>query len=436
MEKTIMIVDDDIIARKIAEKTLRREYRVRSYASGSTALKEMPDIRPNLLLLDLHMPEMSGMELMAQIRQLPDEGLAQVPVIIMTSDTDMGSEMQSFDLGAADYIHKPLLSGVLTRRVERIIRSDTEKRRLSSRAQYDSLTGLLNREAAMQSVDRLLREEQGSGAFLMLDLDKFKSINDSLGHQRGDEALKAVGEVLRRYVRAGDLVGRLGGDEFMIFYRSFLKPARLSQRCRELCEAVRDCLRHLAGEGFDPELGVSIGIARAPEDGTDFESLYRRADEAMYRIKQSSRGSHCFYERSEGVEEPIHLPELLQQVEEQEPLGGLEVHYEDFRSICRFLKRASQREKNHPGVQMVLFTAGNGSEEPLESRMQCFGELLGETIRRSDVYVRYSDSQYMLLLPGTDRSRAEIAVSRILRKRSEGERRRCPVVYELNPLVS
>lgn len=440
MEKTIMIVDDDVITRKIAAKTLKRSYEVYSYASGTEALAAIETVRPNLVLADLHMPEMSGTQLMEKIRQLPEERLSQVPVVIMTSDVDTDSEVRGFDLGVSDYIRKPLLSEVLNKRIDRVIRNDEERQHLSMQAHFDELTGLLNRRAGTQIIDRYLIEEQGQGTLLMMDIDRFKSINDTLGHRIGDQALVAVSDVLKQFVRSGDVVSRLAGDEFIIFYRGFTEPHLISERCRDITEQVKERLYELPGAGPGLCLGISMGIAGAPEDGRDFETLYRKADEAMYRVKQSGRGGFCFYDRR-GMEDSLSLSQLMKRVDEVTVQGAYEVKLEDFFSICRFLKRSSERSGSHMSAQLILFTAHEDEEHyrelpPLESRMHSFGCLLGQTIRRGDVYVRLSDTQYMALLIGTDEEKARQAVSRVLGKRVPACGNEMDISYELNPLVS
>ncbi len=413
-EKTILVVDDDTITRRIAERNLRQDYAVYTCASGREALRLLPLIRPDLVLADLHMPEMNGLQLMEEIRALPDERLAQVSVVLMTSDVDTDNEVRGFDLGASDFIRKPLLSEVLSKRIARVIRNDAERQNLSLQAHFDELTGLLNRRAATQLIDRHI--QMGQGVLLMLDIDRFKSINDRLGHQTGDRALCAVAEVLRHFVRSGDIVGRLGGDEFVIFYCGFPERSRVSERCRDICEQAREALYRIIGEDFGEGIGLSIGISFAPEDGEDFESLYRGADEAMYRVKQSGRGSFGFYDRRYAAVGEGHVSELLSRMEESPGRGAFEVRYEDFLSICRFLRRTAERDESRLETQLVLFTVHEGAENTvlLESLMQGFGRLLGQTIRRGDVYVRYSDTQYMALLIGADRQRAEAAVGRVL----------------------
>lgn len=439
--QSIVIVDDETIPRKIAEKALKDKYVVSAYADARTALSELTVTRPNLLLVDLHMPDMDGYAILNEIRQLEDHELSNVPVVIMTSDDDAKNEIKGFDLGAYDYIRKPLLPDVLIRRVDRIMKGEETLKHLEKKAEIDILTGLLNRSASIQQINENLKMRRESGLLLMMDLDHFKLVNDRYGHEMGDKVLSLVANTLKKFVRSDDVLGRIGGDEFVIFYRGFWKDEALQERCEEICGAVKRVVAETL-QTSKMQFGISIGVSSSPKNGLDFLSLYQKADEAMYHVKSGGKGGYFVYNEDDEEEKAeaniISLESIQKRIENRDFFpGAYMVEYNDFCSIYHFIKRSGER--GHIPVQMVLFTVEESEDvdrRGLEERMQAFGELLSQTIRRGDVVVRCSNKQYMILLVGTEKENSLIAIDRVMQKRSEEEKRKYPIHYEINTLIS
>ncbi|WP_238298498.1 putative bifunctional diguanylate cyclase/phosphodiesterase, partial [Methylobacterium soli] len=174
----------------------------------------------------------------------------------------------------------------------------TERRRIESRiyhlAHHDPLTGLANRAAFNAQLERQLAVS-GAATMLCLDLDRFKAVNDTLGHPAGDVLLQTVAERLRQVVRETDLVARIGGDEFVILLAD---PGPVAERsARAIAERITEAVgRPLRLDGHTAQIGVSIGIASGPQDGKDAGTLFGHADIALYRAKAAGRNTHCFYE--------------------------------------------------------------------------------------------------------------------------------------------
>jgi diguanylate cyclase (GGDEF)-like protein len=176
--------------------------------------------------------------------------------------------------------------------IRMVLEHEAIQQEMARQARTDPLTGLLNRRAFLEEmarhVERLDREEQ-PGTLLFADLDCFKPVNDSLGHEVGDEVLMRAAELLRKAVRPSDLVARLGGDEFALWMNG-ADHMTAAERAEDLCSAVPNELREIAGHG-GPNLTLSIGIAaRASGSHEPVDSLLRRADQAMYEVKRSGRG--------------------------------------------------------------------------------------------------------------------------------------------------
>ncbi len=181
---------------------------------------------------------------------------------------------------------------------------DQKRRELSLReeAERDYLTGLYNRRSGTELVGRYLRGEKPEAgrthAFVMLDLDNFKVLNDTLGHQTGDQALRDVAGILRQHFREYDVVCRLAGDEFVVFLKDIPMEV-ISRNVRSLLKKLR---LTYASEGQQVEISASAGVAVAPEDGTTFNALYLKADQALYLAKQ--QGKQTFVSCRELPEHP------------------------------------------------------------------------------------------------------------------------------------
>ena len=175
---------------------------------------------------------------------------------------------------------------------------DEEKqrqKRLNEQLQRDSLTGLYNKAATQSYIQKALREEpELDHAFFILDIDNFKQVNDTLGHAVGDAVIADFAKVLKSQFRPGDVVGRIGGDEFAVFI-----PLASPQQVQDKAEKLLAALRYTYTDGIvQHQITPSIGIALAPEAGSDFETLYKNADFALYRTKKNGKNNYTIYTRS------------------------------------------------------------------------------------------------------------------------------------------
>ncbi len=169
------------------------------------------------------------------------------------------------------------------------------RRELLAQARMDGLTGVYNKETAQQLAEELLarRDLPGSCVFLMMDVDHFKEINDTYGHDVGDEVLKRLGGLLRSFFREGDIVGRLGGDEFGVLIQTGASRRQVLSRVEQLVRSVQDIRGGLMQTGIT----VSVGVAFSEDSGRDFMTLYRSADRALYQTKNDGRNGYSVYQR-------------------------------------------------------------------------------------------------------------------------------------------
>ena len=170
-----------------------------------------------------------------------------------------------------------------------INKSKEEEQKIRDAAKLDRMTKVLNRETAMETIRTILREEGDTGHSLyMLDVDNFKALNDTLGHQAGDEFLIRLAERLRTSIRETDVIGRIGGDEFFIFLREVSELTLTENRAKRLLDVISE----VAKDYLQVKVSGSIGISRYPENGFDLDSLYAKADEALYEAKHA--GKNCY----------------------------------------------------------------------------------------------------------------------------------------------
>lgn len=170
-----------------------------------------------------------------------------------------------------------------------INKNKQEEQRIRDAAKFDRMTGVFNRETAMEEIRRILREEGDKGHSLyMLDVDNFKALNDTLGHQTGDAFLVHLAGKLKEAIRDTDVVGRIGGDEFFVFLRNVAEPVVMETKAKQLLSVISD----VAQNYLQVAVSGSIGISRYPDQGADLDTLYAKADEALYEAKHA--GKNCF----------------------------------------------------------------------------------------------------------------------------------------------
>ena len=214
---------------------------------------------------------------------------------MITALEDEHSIEQAFSVGATDYIPKPLNFTALRGRIHRLLNASRAERHVRHLAYNDSLTGLPNRAMFMDRLGELLTQRRGEDdllAILFLDLDRFKMVNDTLGHEMGDRLLRAAADRIVHCVRTGDLVARLGGDEFTILLENMTSPKAVATVAEKICNTLSEPFSFMGREIY---ISTSIGISICPQDGRDTGTLMKHADTAMFRAKEKG-GKFQFYE--------------------------------------------------------------------------------------------------------------------------------------------
>jgi diguanylate cyclase (GGDEF)-like protein len=285
-EITVLIVDDDpLVLSRLQQFLPRWGIQPITLTNPRDIWKALETADPDLLILDVEMPEINGIELCRYIRQ--DSLWCGLPILFLTASRNTETVVQLYTAGADDYVAKPFTEPeVVTRIFNRLERN----RLLQSLAETDQLTGVANRLRSTRELNRYLSLSQHSGkpvCVAIVDLDHFKQVNDQYGHDVGDLVLKRIASILQQQLRSEDTVARWGGEEFLIGMYGIHKSQALS-RLNQVLELVRqETFAVVASTSL--KLTFSAGIAEAPIDSTDLHSLYRLADAAMYRAKAAGR---------------------------------------------------------------------------------------------------------------------------------------------------
>jgi diguanylate cyclase (GGDEF)-like protein len=251
------------------------------------------DALPDAVLLDIQMPLMDGYEVCRRLKQ--DPRTSPIPVVFLTArHTDQQEIVHGLHLGANDYVTKPFNNEELLARVAVMVRVRTAEERIRHLSQTDELTGMYNRRFLQPRLDEEFARATRYGktlACLLLDIDHFKKINDSYGHQAGDEVLRQVAEVIRSHVRKSDLAVRYGGEEFLIilFENDRAGALRVAERIRSDVES-----RQFTWRSGSLRVTISSGLAVFPDAAIQSSNDFVKcADAALYEAKASGRNMVC-----------------------------------------------------------------------------------------------------------------------------------------------
>jgi diguanylate cyclase (GGDEF)-like protein len=258
---------------------------VQTIQEPAEVLERVSNFRPDLVLMDMYMPKCTGREVAKLIRQIPD--FVSLPIIYLSSETDREKQFSAMRVGADGFLTKPIQTEELITSVE--LRAE-RMRTLRSLMARDSLTGLFNHTTTTQLLESAIvaaRRENAPLSFAMIDLDRFKSINDTYGHPVGDQVILALARVLRQRLRNSDLVGRYGGEEFAV-----ILPGIAQDGAKQIMDQLRADFSHVlfhAGE-INFSSTFSCGIAGYP-DFDDMETMREAADKALYQAKHQGRNT-------------------------------------------------------------------------------------------------------------------------------------------------
>ncbi len=289
----VLIIDDDVDSLAIAKLRLKKDgYIIYSAQDGVEGIEKTRAEDPDLILLDVQMPGKSGFEVCEELKS--DSELCNIPVIFLSAADDISEKVKGLDLGAVDYVTKPFDIFELRARVRAALRTKRLQDLLLKYGEVDSLTEIYNRRVLMERLhqewDRSLRSNI-IFSFIMIDIDKFKNVNDTYGHPVGD-VLEKVADILRRSIRSGDIVGRYGGEEFgIIMVNSTVQEAFVA------ADRYRHQIEKIVFKAKKASFSVTASFGVADSSGKNsLDKLVSAADSAMYEAKESGRNKVCIFD--------------------------------------------------------------------------------------------------------------------------------------------
>jgi diguanylate cyclase (GGDEF)-like protein len=297
---TVLVVDDEKQNRELLTELLKDDCKIILAKNGMQALERAHELQPDLILLDVMMPEMDGHEVIQRLKT--DDTTRHIPVIFVSALDSPDDEEHGLDLGAVDYITKPFHPSIVRKRVRNHLQSVHHRRLLENLAMIDSLTEIANRRRYDESLEKEWRRCARINAPLSLaiiDVDHFKAYNDHLGHASGDQVLRAIALTLNGFVRrSGDLAARYGGEEFVL-----LLPNTDAEAACLLGNEIRIAIAQLAlphpASSVAPVVTISLGgITTWPRGGDVDQKFFLEADAALYAAKAEGR-NRSFWRQTE-----------------------------------------------------------------------------------------------------------------------------------------
>lgn len=294
----ILIVDDEAYIRDMLMEYMDvLGYEAKAVETGEDAIIEVRKNKYNIVLTDLFLPGINGIEVVRQVRALS----SSIIVMVMTAHGSLQTAIESMREGAYDFIAKPLDLDTTRIRIEKALeyqRLYNESVEYKKKATVDGLTGLWNfahfQEMLLNELERSKRYNYPV-SLVMIDLDNFKTYNDTFGHTSGNYILVQLANIFRNFIRASDTVSRYGGEEFVI-----ILPHTKKQHAHNFCDRLRKIVEkaHFHGEESMPggKITISSGIAAFPDDAGTADELIDRADKALYEAKRSGRNMVCSYD--------------------------------------------------------------------------------------------------------------------------------------------
>lgn len=289
---TILIVDDTKTNIDILLELLHDKYDLIVSLDGKSAIQTVKEDSIDLILLDIMMPYMNGYEVCEIIKS--DENAKDIPIIFITAKTDENSIEKAYEVGGADYVTKPFKPRELIARIKTQLNLKFLIEELENLASYDQMTGIFNRRKFFEVAKKRFEEYSENLYAVMIDIDKFKLVNDTYGHSMGDKVIKEVVTTIAKHLDDDFIFARLGGEEFAIIC-CFDSLDAITKQLEIIRKSVSS-LKLVSELGDVVECSISIGFSKKSDDTTSLDNLLKEADIALYDAKGSGRDKTIFRE--------------------------------------------------------------------------------------------------------------------------------------------
>lgn len=315
MENIMLIVDDVEMNRDILKVLFHTSYEILEAEDGTEALEILERCQGSIdiVLLDLMMPGISGFDMLEKRKQL--DYFREVPVVVITSSGQMEDQIRAFEMGANDYIAKPFIPEIVVTRVNNVMTSnkrmvsiEMEAQKLKIKSELDEMTGIYNKSTTEIAMNEVLKHgNKQQNVMLVIDIDNFKTVNDTSGHQSGDHVIRIIADLISSLFRKTDIVGRIGGDEFCVLMVDVPDMSVVLDKTNELIQIMR----------YKPNLTIpeyvtlSIGVASNKHQKMTYADLFTKADEALYQAKENGKAQYYVYGTENTVGQTDERPALL-----------------------------------------------------------------------------------------------------------------------------
>lgn len=299
----------------------------------------------------------------------------------------------------------------------------TSTQETKSELEKDSLTGFLNRRSFEEKIEKFLRKPMSYGTFFMMDMDNFKSVNDTYGHLAGDELILIFADIIKNCVREQDFVCRVGGDEFAIFFPYLDKEKVIRKRADEIMSCFAKERERLGYSNCSVSIGIMTKYAKS--NNMDYDKLYKCADNALYYVKNNGKDDFHIYASAimdggmDSLEqEQLDVQQLIQRMaERKEYMGAYRVEYDSFSYIYRFIARNVERTKQPVQIALFTFPLKEKSEEEvmkIQNSLALLEKAIAQSLRRGDVTSRISLTQQIVILMGANKENGMHVVDRMV----------------------
>ena len=383
--------------------------RILAVADAVTAMEEDRPFRRRLSSMELEK------ELISNKGKQFDPDIVNVAVEMLHEGYDVDEKLAQMMKQISGDVSE---TGELMRQVVTTSTQETK-----SELEKDSLTGFLNRRSFEEKIEKFLRKPMSYGTFFMMDMDNFKSVNDTYGHLAGDELILIFADIIKNCVREQDFVCRVGGDEFAIFFPYLDKEKVIRKRADEIISCFAKERERLGYSNCSVSIGIMTKYAKS--NNMDYDKLYKCADNALYYVKNNGKDDFHIYASAimdggmDSLEqEQLDVQQLIQRVaERKEYMGAYRVEYDSFSYIYRFIARNVERTKQPVQIALFTFPLKEKSEEEvmkIQNSLALLEKAIAQSLRRGDVTSRISLTQQIVILMGANKENGMHVVDRMV----------------------